>query len=931
MLFAAAVFAAAQTAPIFAEAATVSENSNLQTGGFQMDGSTLVRYTGTEKNVSVPASVKIIGEAAFEGNTTMEKVTIPEGVEKIAYSAFADCTGLRTVVMSDTVVSIGNSAFSNCSRLINVNFGKGLKELGTGAFAGCDSLEDITIKKGNAFFVTEKGALYDAEKKVLYQVFAGREGKTFEMPSTVTQIEPYAFWGCDALKNIYISSNVSEISEYAFSNCKSLQSIQIPYSVKSIGLKAFEDCVNLRKTIIGPTVTQIHETAFDGCFNLYIEAEEGTAADRYAKEHDLTKTDQVEYEETGSDEKEESDSAKEDEPVQPTAPINREGLLADSYIVGNRAVLFIDNSKAVVHDGSKEPEQTDIPENEPSTEKPPETDSRNEKPAENGGEAGNMSVTATKGFTIPKLKVVDGKRIAGQAYYKDEGLTSYEIPKGVEGIGQFAFARSGLTEIVIPKGVTQIGYAAFYHCDSLGSVSIPATVTQIEAKAFEKTPWLENWKNGSGSDFLIVGDGILLAYRGNSTVVALPEGVKQIAPEAFLNHTEITEVQLPNSLKLIGEKAFCDCTALERVTGGAYVTAICDRAFYNCPIQTVRIPDTVTRIGAGAFAAPEGSLQPEERCVVFHGKKLPELTCEASAFRLSDTAARSLAFDGIGTAVILEETESFENTVLDANVQGFRGIICEITDEGQHEISCVGSTLSAEELAGKSIPEDVIIYDVRYTLENAAKVKNFAVDKERTFTYEGRVLFSVDCDLFPDETKMSAHLEGNTSEYYVRIRNHAQAAEQIRKSYEAVYKQELTETVYGFDMELVEAASGLSIQKLGRQLLKITLPVPEGLEGKTFRLVCLDEDGQLESIDYTLSEEEDVLYLTFELNHFSTFGFYVTGEVPTGSDRTLATGNLDESPDTGDGLHPVLFLIAGAAFLTVAFLIGNRKKSSGIS
>lgn len=919
-LCAAVILTVVQMPPVYAAAA--AGNSSPQANGFQMNGSTLVKYTGTDKSVSIPASVKKIGDAAFQGNTTMEKVKIPKGVEEICYSAFADCTGLKTVEMPDSVVTIGNSAFSNCSQLINMNFGSGLSSLGIGVFAGCDSLEEITIHKDNSAFTLSGGALYNIDKTVLYQVFAGRKGDSYSMPSTVTQVQPYAFWGCDSLKTIYISDHMEEISEYAFSNCKSLQSIQIPYSVKSIGLKAFSDCVNLRKTIIGPTVAHIHETAFDGCINLYIEAEEDTVADQFAKEHDLVKTDQAEYEDTGSDDKETINSAINNLIPPVTAPVNREGLLADTYIVGNRAVLFIDNAKAVVRDGAEERPQ-----------EPVETPSEDAEVQNPDNEQPTVAVPpATKGFSIPKLKIVDSKRIANQAYYKDSGLLSYEIPAGVEALGEFSFARSGLKEIVIPRSVQKIDYAAFYHCDDLSQVTIPSSVTQIAAKAFEKTAWLENWKNESGSDFLVVGDNILLAYRGTSRRVEIPEGVKSIAPEVFEGHKEITEIHLPDSLQAVGEKAFADCSALERITGGTSLKAIRDRAFYNCPVKTVRIPATVTEIGAGAFAAPDCNMTAAERTVVFHGKELPAVTYEASAGRLSDASARSLALEGIGTAVLLEGAGEFENTVLDAQKPGFKGLICEVEDEEKRELTCVKTTLSKEELQNFVIPSDIYIYDSRYTLNHSDQIEKLTVDKDRAFTYEGKILFSIDCDLFPEDSLFSAKLEGNNSEYYIRIRNEEQAADKIKTAYEAVYKQPLEEDAFGFEMEMIDAESTLSIQKLGKQLFKATFPVPEQLDGKTFRFVCLDSDGQLESIDYTLSEENETLYMTFELNHFSIFGFYVTGEVPEGADRTLATGGMDESPDTGDGIHPVVFLMAGAVFLTIALLfVGNRKKSSGIS
>ena len=58
---------------------------------------------------------------------------------------------------------------------------------------------------------------------------------------------------------------------------------------------------------------------------------------------------------------------------------------------------------------------------------------------------------------------------------------------------------------------------------------IPDTVSQIEPQAFEKTAWLEDWYENGESDYLIVGDGILIAYKGSKEDYVRPDNVKSIA------------------------------------------------------------------------------------------------------------------------------------------------------------------------------------------------------------------------------------------------------------------------------------------------------------------------------------------------------------------------------------------------------------------
>lgn len=321
---------------------------------FQLNESTLVRYVGTAGDVSIPATVNKIGEEAFAGNTTIKEIAFKGEVVNIAYRAFAGCSELKEITLPDSVLELGNGAFAGCESLETVHIGKELEKIGIGAFAGCERLKSITVDKDNPNFTVDDGCLYNKEKTVLYFMIPVREKETYSMPSTVTEIGAYAFWGCDNLKNLSLSNTLQEISAFSFSNCKSLQALSVPYSVNSIDAKAFADCVNLETVYIPPSVTSIHATAFDGCPKLKIVADMGTVAYDYYEKWIKNHEDQSEYEDTGNrgdeDEGDGNGGAENEKPGNgDNGQGNPAGVLGETHVVGNKAVVFIDNALPPVY------------------------------------------------------------------------------------------------------------------------------------------------------------------------------------------------------------------------------------------------------------------------------------------------------------------------------------------------------------------------------------------------------------------------------------------------------------------------------------------------------------------------------------------------------------------------------------------------------
>ncbi len=876
--------------PVAADEPTVSKDSE-----FQMNGSILVKYTGTAQAVSVPAGVTVVGEEAFAGNTTMETLDFKgEKVESIAYNAFSGCTALKKVTLSDSLLEIGNGAFENCSSLKTVILGKELYKLGIGAFTGCNSLEEIIVPGENLYFSATKEGLYNYDKSRLYLVFLGKKPESYSMPSTVEDIAPYAFWGCETIKSVGLSGGLEEIPDYAFANCKSLTGISIPYSVKEIGIKAFSDCVNLETVNIPAAVTSIHDTAFDGCVKLKIVAEAGSVAANYYEK--WKERNQAEYEDILGD------YTVSDGDSKPEEDTDNGNVIGSTHVVDNSAVVFINN-----------------------------VDLQVEGSADYGEGLENEQLG--KGTDIPKYMLAFDSILADQAFYMSQEVANYKIKDGITEIGEFTFARSNLSYINIPNGVKTIGYGAFYHCDYLRDVDIPASVTYIAPKAFAESQWLNSWLKGTGKDdFLIVGDGILLAYRGDDTHVTIPDEVERIAPEAFAGNRNLISVTLPDSLVDIGEDAFASCINLKTVSGGNNVKYIRDRAFYGCPLETAHVGENVEYLGLQCFDFSTTGLSLSQKVVVFDAENsLPNASYEITAERLSNEQARGMLLGDTGFVVVdkLIHADELKNTILDANHYGFKGIICYISSKDQGIVNCIATTYTKEEFENCYIPEYISIDGKKYLVTEEENITIFG--DEQTYSV-GNIL--VENDKAGELKNVSATLEGNTGAYTLQIKNSEDAFDTLQTAYEAVYRESLPEGVLCADISLVDQKTGVKISRMGKQKLTITMTLPDAIAAGSLRILTTDRNGQLENVSYT----RDGSTVTFSVYHLSPFAFarvggvsvdynvYAQGAVDGESAVLTATGNkLDESPNTGDFWQPKWFMAVGLASMSIAVLFIKKK------
>lgn len=508
---------------------------------FSQEGDVLISYLGNSENVVIPDSVRKIGDEAFRGNTTMKSVSIPDSVLTIGYGAFAGCTALESVKIPDSVTVIEDSAFNGCSRLSELSIGKSLHTLGSGVFADCDSLSEAYVSPENSSFCSEDHALYNFNKTVLYQYFAGSPEQSYALPGTVADVKRYSFWGCDTLKQLTLTG-MTKLPDYAIANADGLESVIISEPISEIGIGAFSGDGKLMQVELPLSVCRIHETAFEGCPEAMIMVcEPASSSWKFAEEHELATSEVPVYKVQFTTPAEERTDKTEEAGAEATS--GGEASATQTSAGGNAEAAANADEQA----GSLNPSGTNGAQNTSGT------DTANSGSILLGGTqvvsdrayvAVNMSVNGGNDDTgsdgsgnagssdVPENNGAPAvPEIADYAHYLDQTLDHYDFlaDTGITRIGRFAFARTVLQSAVIPEGITEIGEGAFYHCDRLTEISIPSTVRSVGRNAFSYTPWYQAWLDDPDSEFLIVGDGVLIGYKGTEAEPQLPAGVKYVA------------------------------------------------------------------------------------------------------------------------------------------------------------------------------------------------------------------------------------------------------------------------------------------------------------------------------------------------------------------------------------------------------------------
>lgn len=200
----------------------------------------------------IPNSVTRIEYEAFRACDLLSSVTLSENLTTLAKGVFYGCESLTSIILPESLTSIGSEAFKECYKLVEI-YNKSALELEIGSqdngYVAFYAKEIYTSEFESKVSVNDDGyILYTEGDSVSLLGYSGSE--TNLILPMVTEINKYAFYGCNDLTLAIIPNGVTTIGDYAFSHCSGLLSLTIPASVTEIGSYAFDACEKLVSIIV---------------------------------------------------------------------------------------------------------------------------------------------------------------------------------------------------------------------------------------------------------------------------------------------------------------------------------------------------------------------------------------------------------------------------------------------------------------------------------------------------------------------------------------------------------------------------------------------------------------------------------------------------------------------------------------------------------
>ena len=572
--------------------------------------------------IDLPDAIGEIPDEIFANMAGLETVKMSQSVTKIGYNAFKECTSLNKIYIYGTtevnglvdlskVSSIGNAAFQGCTSILNVKLNPNVAKLDSSAFYNCSSLgseivlpdnvvlgtavfygtrlSKITFKKGitsipNSFLgnvKTTDGLIVDIEqgsriKKIGNSAFEGAHIKSISIENAtgLTTIENSAFENADLICGFPFNklTNLTTIEDGGFfgtyfSYKTSEHAVQLPASLSDMGIAAFA-CSNVTSVNIPNKITTLNNGAFCYADELKsVTIDSGSQLKvigdyAFALDFSLPST---QFLSGATNLKTIGDYA--------FAYCIQPGLDDDNHIKGLSTVI-IPNGVETIGDycfwNTASIKTVSIPD--------------------------SVKKISPFAFALQDISTFPKEWDKGISFDKTEGNGSKFSILVSEGVKEFFKTDSPISELSQPMSVT-----------------LPTGITEIGESAFEYRERLKGINNTTGTVNLSNFNSLTKIGKAAFNCCGYHDAKKDTASDV----DGIRNVTLPANLLSIGESAFSKCYALTNVSfsSGGALTEIGKEAFASCcpeKVETACGLQTLTnfsklsklqKIGEGAFKA----------------------------------------------------------------------------------------------------------------------------------------------------------------------------------------------------------------------------------------------------------------------------------------------------------------------------------------
>lgn len=203
-----------------------------------------------------------------------------------------------------------------------------------------------------------------------------------------------------------------------------------------------------------------------------------------------------------------------------------------------------------------------------------------------------VSVTVGEGIT----------NVGSEAFARFSKLQEYTLPASVKTIGESAFEYcTSLKAVVIPDTVDSLSHYCFQHCEGAESLTIPGDLDynglNIPFYGMKdlKDIYITPGKKGAASVSQVTGPTSSPANISDGYTIHFTEGVTEIHDKVFAN-TKASRIEIANSVTVIGadafaKKAYDTSTIPDYIVLGDNTRSIAFRAFM-ASVQTIT-PTTV--------------------------------------------------------------------------------------------------------------------------------------------------------------------------------------------------------------------------------------------------------------------------------------------------------------------------------------------------